>query len=339
MPASQPLPATMKAMIIRQTGPASVFESAALPRPEPGPGQVLLRIVASSVNPIDTKIRSGAVPLIESFPAVLHVDGAGEVVALGQGVENFAVGDQVFGMVGGVKGLPGALAEYVAVDARLLARKPASLSFAEAAALPVVALTAWEALHYRAPQPPGARVLVHAGTGGVGHIAVQLAKWAGLRVSATVSSPEKAALVRQLGADEVVNYREETTADYVARLTGGRGFDLVIDTVGGDNLANSFAAARAGGQVVCIAARGTHDLSLMHGKGLSLHVVFKLLPLLSGEGRERVGSDLASLAALAEGGKLKPLLDERLFAFAEVAQAHERLESGRAVGKVVLQGW
>lgn len=333
------IPPTMQAMVINQTGPAAVFTPQTLPTPKPASGEVLVKIRASSVNPIDVKIRSGAVPLAGDSPAVLHGDMAGEIVALGEGVSRFMVGDAVYGMIGGVKGCPGALAEYAAVDARLLAHKPAVLSFAEAAALPVVALTAWEGLFERAPQATGARVLIHAGTGGVGHIAVQMARHAGLHVSATVSSVEKAAIVRSLGADEIINYREEALPDYVARLTGGRGFDLVFDTVGGDNLAASFAAAKSGGTVVCIAARGTHDLSPMHGKGLSLHVVFKLMPLLTGERREQVGADLALIAALADAGRLKPLLDEKVYRFSEVAQAHERVESGRAIGKVVVEGW
>jgi len=329
----------MRAMLIRQTGPAGVFEEAALPRPEAQAGQVLVRVRASSVNPIDIKIRAGIVPLAGELPAVLHGDMAGEVVAVGGGVTGFKEGDAVYGLIGGAAGNPGALAEYVAVDARLIAVKPRSLTFAEAAALPVAALTALEAVCQRAPQPMGAQVLVHAGTGGVGHIAVQLARSAGMRVAATVSSADKGTIARRLGADEVINYREETVADYVTRLTQGRGFDLVIDTVGGDNLARSFAAARLGGNVVCTAARGTHDLSLMHSRGLSLHVVFKLLPLLTGQHRARIGEDLATLAALADAGKFRPLLDEKVFAMNRVALAHERLESGLALGKVVLEGW
>jgi len=329
----------MRAMLIRQTGLASVFEEAALPRPEPNAGQVLVRVRASSVNPIDIKIRSGAVPLAGELPTILHGDMAGEVVATGQGVAGFKEGDAVYGLIGGVAGSPGALAEYVAVDARLLALKPRSLTFTETAALPVAALTALEAVCQRAPQQLGARVLVHAGTGGVGHIALQLARSAGMRVATTVSGSDKAAIARRLGADDVINYREEAVADYVARLTQGRGFDLVIDTVGGENLVRSFAAARLGGNVVCIAARGSHDLSLMHSRGLSLHVVFKLLPLISGLHRDKVGEDLATLAALADAGKFRPLLDEKVFAMNRVSIAHERLESGRALGKVVLEGW
>jgi NADPH2:quinone reductase len=330
-------PASTRVMAINRTGPASVFTELTLPCPRPGIGQVLVRVRATSVNPIDVKIRAGAVPLAGEFPAILHGDMAGEVVLVGEGVSDFKAGDAVYGMIGGVQGMPGALAEYAVVDARLIAIKPRSLTFPEAAALPVAALTALEAVCQRAPQALGAHALIHAGTGGVGHIALQLARSAGMHVTTTVSGPEKAAIARKLGADEVVNYREEPVADYVARITGGRGFDLVIDTVGGDNLAASFAAARMGGNVICIAARGSHDLSLMHGRGLSLHVVFKLMPLLTGAHRERVGEDLATLAALADSGKFRPLLDEKIFPINRIAQAHERVESGKAIGKVVVE--
>jgi NADPH2:quinone reductase len=329
----------MRAMVIDATGPASVFREGVLPMPQPGPGEVRLRVMASSVNPVDVKIRAGAVALAPAFPAVLHGDVAGVIDAVGAGVTEFRAGDRVFGLVGGVRGCPGALAEFLCADARLLALMPDSLDFAGAAALPVVALTAYEALYRRTDLAPGASVLVQAGTGGVGHVAVQMARARGLRVAATVSGEAKAAMVRRLGADEAVNYRDEAVAGYVQRLTGGRGFDLVIDTVGGDNLEKSFAAARHGGEVVCVAARGTHDLSLMHGKGLSLHVVFKLLPLLSGEGREQLAADLRVIALEVEAGRLQPLIDPRRFAFDDVAAAHAFLESGRAVGKVVLTGF
>lgn len=329
----------MRAMVIEATGPSGVFHEAGLPLPVPAAGEVRLRVMASSVNPVDVKIRSGAVAVAPAFPAVLHGDVAGVVDAVGAGVTDFREGDRVFGLIGGVTGCPGALAEYVVADARLLARMPETLDFLQAAALPVVALTGWEALRRRTSPTAGDAVLVHAGTGGVGHVTVQMAHAMGLHVTATVSGAGKAALVQQLGAEGVVNYREEDVAAYVRRRTGGRGFDLVIDTVGGENLERSFAAARAGGQVVCVAARGTHDLSLMHAKGLSLHVVFKLLPLLSGEGREQVGTDLRGIAALVAEGKLRPLLDAQRFSFSEVAAAHDYLESGRAVGKVVLAGF
>lgn len=326
----------MKSMVIDRVGGPDVFSLRELPMAAPGPGEVRVRVRATSVNPIDTKLRSGAVPLVGEFPAVLHVDVAGEVGAVGEGVSGFGDGDRVYGFAGGVAGLPGALSEYVCVPASQLALMPANLDFAEAAALPVAAVTAWEALHERARVSPGMRVLVHGGAGGVGHVAVQLARAAGARVHATVSGPVKADLVRRLGAEVAIDYRDQTVADYVRQHTAGQGYDVVLDTVGGENLVRSLEAARPGGVVVCVAARGVHDLSLLHGKGLALHGVFSLLPLLRKEGQEQIGDRLRQVSRLVESEVLHPLLDDARFGFRDVALAHARLESGRAVGKLAL---
>lgn len=179
-------------------------------------------------------------------------------------------------------------------------------------------------------------MLIHGGTGGVGHIALQLAKWRGAHVTATASTPEKLQLAKDLGADEVVNYRDEDGASYVHRLTNGKGFDVVFDSTGGANLPNSFAAAKLNGTVITPSSSQTYDLSIMHAKGLSLHVVFMLLPMLKDVGRERHGAILREIASLVDDGHLKPLIDPSQFNFAQVAQAHDRLEQNRAIGKIVL---
>ena len=170
---------------------------------------ILIQVKATSLNPLDTKIRSGVFAKFPpEFPAVLHGDVAGIITEVGEGVTDFKVGDEVYGFAGGVKGTSGALAEYMAADARLLANKPKNLSFAEAAALPVVAITAWEALVKRANIGAGDEILIHGGAGGVGHVAIQLAKWLGAKVYTTVSSPEKAQIAEEFGADVVINYKE-----------------------------------------------------------------------------------------------------------------------------------
>ncbi len=325
---------SMRAMIIERTGGPEVFEVRDVPRPSPGPGQVLVRVRATSVNPIDCKVRSGAVAVIPPFPAVLHGDLAGEVVARGPGAGKFREGDRVFGFVGWTGGEGGALAEYSVCDERLLAEAPTVLSFEEAAALPVAGLTAWLGLKVRAGVKGGMRVLVHGAAGGVGHVAVQVARALGAEVSATASSPEKLAIAERLGARYAIDYRKESVTDYVERITAGKGFDVVFDTVGGKNLDASFEAARSGGTVVATAARSTHDLTPVHSKGLSLHVVFVLLPILQGSGREELGAALHELARLASAGQLKPYLDERRFKLADIADAHRLLESGAALGKV-----
>lgn len=327
----------MKAMVIRQFGPADSFVLADRPVPELRAGHVLIRVRASSVNPIDVKVRSGAVPAIApAFPAILHGDVAGIVEGVGPGVEGFSPGDEVYACAGGFKNYPGALAESMLVDADFVAPKPRTLNFAESAALPLVAITAWEAMVDRANIRPGEKVLVHAGAGGVGHIAIQIAKLCGAKVYTTISSEEKGRLAESLGADVAIDYKQHSVEDYVREHTGGAGFDVVFDTVGGANLAASFQSAAAGGRVVCIAARGTHDLTTAHGKGLSLHIVFMLLPLLMSRGRAHHGEILRRLAGLVDGGRIRPILDPDIFPLSRVADAHRKLESGKAVGKIAL---
>lgn len=327
----------MKAIVINQFGGPEVFEIRDQPRPTVLPGQVLLRVKATSVNPIDTKIRSGLVPaLAPEFPAILHGDAAGIVAEVGPGVTSFQPGDEVYGFAGGIKGIPGALADFMLVDAALLARKPQSLTMLEAAALPVVALTAWQGLLERAKLQANQTVLIHGATGGVGHIALQIAKWVGARTYATVSSAAKEALAYRLGADTVINYKQKTPAEYVQQYTDGNGFDVVFDTVGGSNLDHSFTAAASNGTVVSIATRSTHDLTPLHSKGLSLHVVFTLLPLLTGIGRSKQSQILTSITELCDAGVIRPLLDPNAFSIDQVTAAHRYLESGQAIGKVVL---
>jgi NADPH2:quinone reductase len=239
--------------------------------------------------------------------------------------------------VGGFKGLPGVLSEYALADARLLARKPQNLSMEEAAALPLVGITAWNALIDRAQVGSGQKVLVHASCGGVGHIALQLAKAFGAEVHATASDDHKIGVGLELGADWMINYKQTGVDEYVQSETEGKGYDVVFDTVGGKCLDDSFQAARIGGSVVSIAARSTHDLTPVHVKSLSLHGVFMLLPILRDDGREKHGEILGELRRLVEEEKIKPLLHEKVFDFQEVGRAHELLESGKAIGKVALR--
>jgi NADPH2:quinone reductase len=328
----------VKAQIIQSFGDPSVFQLEEVSKPELKPGHVLIQVKASSVNPIDTKVRAGAVPAVApEFPAVLHGDVAGLVSAVGEGVTEFKVGDEVFGCAGGFKGTGGALAEFMLADADLLAHKPKNLTMEEAAALPLVAITAWEALFNRAHLVPGQDILIHAATGGVGHIAIQLAKWQGATVYTTASSQEKLEIGTRLGADVTINYREESVHDYVLKYTDGKGFDVVFDTVGGENLDRSFEAAAVHGTVAAIAARSTHDLSPVHSKGLSLHVTFMLLKILNKDMHKQYGEILKKVAKVVEEGKLRPLVDPNIFTFDEVSKAHEYMESGKAIGKIVLK--
>jgi NADPH2:quinone reductase len=289
------------------------------------------------VNPVDYKIRSGRLPSIASpFPAVLHGDVSGIIIELGPNVTLFKVGDEVYGCSGGVKGIGGALAEYMVADVLTIAKKPKFLSLAEAAALPLVTIAAWIALFYKLNLKAGQHILIHGGVGGVGSIAIQLAKSAGAVVSTTVGADSDFATARALGAQGVINYRREPVADYVKRLSHEKGFDVIFDTVGETNLLNSFQAAASNGSIVTTNSRVSLDLTLMHQKALSLHLIFMLLPLLKHQNRQEFQAILTRVAQLVDSGKLKPLIDSSRFSITEVAQAHSHLESGKAKGKVII---
>ena len=282
--------------------PGGDFRKVDLPRPTLKMNHVLVQVQASGVNPLDTKIRAGkAAHAKQPLPAVLGLDMAGIVEEAGPRVTAFRPGDEVYGMVGGVGGLQGTLAEFVAVDADLLAHKPRNLSMRQAAALPLITITAWEGLVDRAKVHAGQTVLIHAGAGGVGHIAVQIARAYGAEVFATVS-PEKKKIVEDCGATPI-DYRSTSVEDYVAASTDGKGFDIVYDTVGGATLDSSFVAAKLyTGHVLSCLGWGSHSLAPLSFRGATYSGVFTLLPLISGEGRARHGKILAQGAALAEQG-------------------------------------
>ncbi|MGW5275019.1 zinc-dependent alcohol dehydrogenase family protein [Streptomyces sp. NPDC004044] len=305
-------------------------------KPTAGPGQVLVKVKASGVNPLDTKIRAGeAAHAKRILPAVLGLDLAGVVEEVGPGVHTFAPGDEVFGMTGGVGDVQGSLAEYAAVDARLLARKPAALTMREAAALPLAVITAWEGLVDRAGVHAGQKVLIHGGAGGIGQVAMQIARARGAEVFAT-GSPARLAVIERLGAHPI-DYTTTAVEEYVAKHTGGEGFDVIFDTVGGSVLDASFTAVRTyTGHVVSALGWGTHSIAPLSFRGATYSGVFTLLPLLTGSGREHHGEIMREAAALAEAKGLKPLLDSRHFTLADVADAHAAVEGGTAQGKVVI---
>ncbi|MEO1037024.1 MAG: zinc-dependent alcohol dehydrogenase family protein [Pseudomonadota bacterium] len=327
----------MKAMILNEYGDNAVFQPVDVPQPDVRAGHVLVRVAATSVNTVDTMIRQLGqenLPLSPDLPAVLGMDFAGTVEAVGEGVSAFEPGDEVYGCAGGLGDLPGALADYMLADARLVARKPKTLSMREAAALPLVGITAFEGLQ-RANVRAGQKVLVHGGAGGVGHVALQLAKHAGAEVFATGSGSAKLKLIEDLGAT-AIDYKAEAVADYVGKHTGGAGFDVVYDSVGGANMTNSFDAAALNAHVVSTVSLLSIDLTPVHFKGLTLHVVFMLIPMLHNHKRSEHGDILATLGTIVDAGALKPVLDEQQFGLAAVGKAYDRLTSGSAVGKVVI---
>jgi NADPH:quinone reductase-like Zn-dependent oxidoreductase len=306
-------------------------------RPQAAAGQVLVRVKASGVNPLDLKIASGAADHAQvTLPAILGIDMAGIVDSVGEGVTGFAPGDEVWGMTGGVGKLQGSLAQYAAVDADLLAHKPASIGMREAAALPLVFITAWEGLVDRARIRAGQKVLVHGGAGGVGHIAVQIARAFGAQAYATGSASQRA-VIEGYGA-VFIDYETSSVDDYVQHHTGGAGFDIVFDTVGGATLDASFRAARRyHGHVVSALGWGTHSLAPLSFRAATYSGVFTLLPLLSGEGRANHGAIMAEAARLVDAGKIKVLLDDRHYGLHEVDQAHAAMRNRTARGKVVVE--
>lgn len=306
----------MQAIVIREYGPAGVLGLERVPRPVPGPGELLVRVHAAGVNPVDAAIRGGylAERLGTTLPYVPGLDLSGTIAASGGDTPGFALGEAVFAMIDLRRG--GAYAEYAIVRPGEAARRPRNLSDVEAASLPLVALTAWEALFDAGGLASGQRVLVHAAAGGVGTAAVQLAKWRGATVIATASA-DNHEFLRGLGADEVIDYRTER---FEERL---RGLDLVLDPVGGDTQRRSLGVLRDGGALVSLV--GLVPEARQPPRGLRTQAI------LVGAN----GARLAEVAALAEAGTLRPVVSH-VFPLAEAWRAHEQSETRRTRGKIVL---
>ncbi len=328
----------MQAMIIPEPGPAENFQLQTVEKPQVRSRHVLIEVRATSVNPIDIKIRAKKLPFSPDYPAILHVDFSGIVAEVPSDVSEFKVGDYVYGAGGGIKGtIGGALAQYLLVDVRLVSLMPENLSFAEAASLPLVSITAWEALFDKLKIASGQTLLVHGGLGGVGNIAAQLGKHVGAIVHTTISNNEDAELSKKLGADYTINYKTSLPEEYIEKFTANKGFDFVFDTVGGNNLEKSFQATKLNGSVACIVTGGNHDLTLMYSKGLSLHSVLMLIPLMTGIGRDHYGKILFEIKKLVEAGKIQPLIHKEIFNWKQVSLAHKLVESKEHKGKVVMR--
>jgi NADPH:quinone reductase len=295
---------------------------------------VLVRIRASGINPLDLKIHDGAAAHARHLPpAVLGLDMAGIVEALGPDVTRFKVGDEVYGMVGGVGGIQGTLAEFAAVDPDLLALKPANLSFREAAVLPLVVITAWEGLVDRMQVKPGDKLLVRGGAGGVGTAVIQLARHFGADVFATGSKSSREVIER---ACATFIDSSEAVVDYLGRLTGGRGFDMVYDTVGGAGLDASFEAVKKFGHVASALGWGKHLLAPLSFKAASYSGVFTLMPLLTGEGRRHHGRILREVARMVEAGKLRPHISGERFTLETAFDAYQAIAERRSRGKIAV---
>lgn len=309
--------ATMRAVQQQTLGEPDVLAVVDLPRPTPRTNEVLIRVEAASVNPTDWKHRATG-GFIGEPPFVLGWDLSGVVEEVGIGVARFSPGDEVFGMLSYPFG-HGAHAEYVTAPAAWFAPKPASLDHVQAAALPLVSLTAWQALVENARIQPGQRVLIHAAAGGVGHVAVQIAKARGAHVIGTASS-EKHDFLREIGVDEPIDYREVDIAEAVSDV------DAVLDTIGGDTSLASLRTLRPGGIVVSTLPVGSDDL-YREAERLGVRAVRMLV--------DASRHDLLSITDLVERGELRATIAD-VFPLEQAAEAHRRGETGRTTGKMVL---
>lgn len=316
----------MKAMILKSFGGPDSFELSEVPKPVPQAGQVLVRVHATSINPLDYQVRRGDYPDLVPLPAITGHDVSGVVEAIGPGVSAFAPGDEVWYTPQIFDG-QGSYAEYHVAAESIIARKPASLSHLEAASLSLVGGTVWEALTVRAVLRVGESILIHGGAGGVGHVAIQVAKAMGARVFTTVRE-SNADFVRSLGADVVIDYTQEDYVEAIMRETAGHGVDVVFDTIGGDTLSRSADALAQLGRVVSIVdIAQPQNLVQAWGKNASYHFVFT---------RQNRGK-LDELSALVERGQLRPHVGA-VYSLADIPLAHARLESGNngLLGKIAI---
>ena len=309
-------------MLIRRYGGPEVFEPGEVEAPRPGPGEVLVRVRASSVNPVDTAVRSGMLRFFIRLrmPAVLGVDVAGEIVERGEGAARFAVGDRVFAYTGLSR--PGGYGELVALPESSLARVPSKLSWAEAGTVPGVGATAYEAFAVHAPLEPGMRVFINGGAGGVGTYAIQIAKALGAEVTVTASGG-KAAFVRELGAGHVIDY---TQGDPFAQ--GASSYDVVLNAVRGPSLSRLRTLLRPGGVVVTLTGIPPQAAWMKLRNRLSSRRTVIMFVSTS-------GAILEGLAKMIEQGKVRPIV-EKTYSWNQLAEAHRRVESQRVSGKVAV---
>lgn len=331
----------MKAFVVDRYGRKNGLRDGEMPVPEPRENDVLIQVHAAGVNPLDAKIRDGEFKLILPYrlPLVLGNDLAGVVVRVGSRVRQFKPGDEVYARPH--KDRIGTFAEFIAVKEDGVALKPRTLTMEEAASIPLVGLTAWQALIEKGQLKKGQKVLIHAGSGGVGTIAIQLAKHVGATV-ATTTSARNAELVRQLGADIVIDYKKDDFADIL------KGYDLVLDTQGGDTLKKSLRVLKPGGRLIGIAGPPDPDFAKEMGASGFLKTVMRLLSYRIRKNAKHhdvsysfvfmraSGDQLSRIAALIDAGSIRPVID-RIFPFASTNEALAYVETGRAKGKVVIK--
>lgn len=329
----------MKAILMKATGGPEVLEYVDVPNPLVGDEDLLIRLKGAGVNPLDWKMRNKGTRYPDRLPTILGCDGAGIVERAGNKVSKFHIGDEVYYCHGGIGSDPGNYAELAVINERYASPKPSSLNFLQAAAAPLALITAWESLYDKAGIQKKQKVLIHAGAGGVGHLAIQLAKFAGCRVITTVSSEEKADFVLNLGAEKVIFYKDQDFVQAVMDWTDGKGVDLVFDTVGGGNFEKSLSAVSYYGDLVTVLSPPAEmDWSVARVRNIRVGFELMLTPMTEGleSRKEHQAKILRKSAKLFDEGVLKIHLD-RIFLLKDAAKAHSLLESGRTMGKVVLE--
>lgn len=329
----------MKACVFKAPGDATVLTYTDIPVPAiQRDTEMRVKLKAAGVNPIDTKIRGRGSFVPEAELTVLGCDGAGVVESVGAGVRKFSPGDEVFFCSGGLGGDRGNYAEYAIVEEHDAVKKPTRISFAEAAAAPLVLITAWEALYDRARLEAHQRVLIHAGAGGVGHVAIQLAKLRDARVATTISSEAKARFATHFGADHCIYYQRMSFVDAIMAWTDGRGVDIAFDTVGKSVLSESFKAVQYGGDVVSLLIPA-EDTNWKTARDRNLRVSFELMltPQLQAltEARIHQAKILASCAKWLDAGQLHIHVD-KTFPLSQAADAHRWIENNEGMGKVAI---
>ncbi len=311
----------MRTIILEQPGAVENLKLTDTPKPSPKSGEVLVQVKAISVNPVDAKTRAGKAmyeQLAKDKPVILGWDIAGEVTAVGENVDKFKTGDAVFGMVN----FPGhgkAYAEYVAAPADDLAHKPENVSFQQAAATTLAALTAWQVLTQQARLQSGERVLIHAASGGVGHFAVQIAKHIGAYVIGTASEAN-ADFLKELGVDEHIDYKKVKFEEAVKDI------DVVLDTIGGDNTTRSFDTVKQGGRLITIAGSIDEEKEKL-AKEKDIKAERYMVHSSS--------KDMEQLATLMQSGEIRPYIYKE-YALEDMQQAHQQIETGKTKGKIVV---
>ena len=331
----------MKAMVIKRYGKDVPLQQVEVPIPTIGEKDILVEIYAASINPVDYKIRDGRVKMLLTYqmPLIVGNDFSGKVLKAGAKVTNFKIGDEVYGRPR--KTRIGTFAEYLSVHEDDVSLKPKNLSFEEAASLPLVGLTTWQAFHEILKLKPGQKILIHAGAGGVGTFAIQLAKQMGAYV-ATTASDEGYELVKSLGADEIINYKQQ---DFEGIL---KNYDAVFDTLGGETLEKSFTVLKAQGKIVSVSGLPNRKFAIQNNLGLLKTILFSIISrkMTALEKKHDAsyhflfmkpsGEQLSHIKKQVEEGKIRPIIDQ-IIPFEDAQKAINYVETGKAKGKVVLK--